>query len=304
MKQLYWILLVLLVFFVGDRLGGWVLKKLTTDSQFRYSRLYSQRAASDILLVGNSRGLIFYQPYIEERTGKKTFNISYNGMPINLARVLIEDYLEQYEAPELLLLDVSMCDRMNNQLISGFSPYSPYSDRLRQLIVDSIPEVGYGSQLSHLFRYNSEVFQRALYYRNRSDEDWLLDRQINDFMIQNVDKEAALDFDLEPALMEALLRDLKAIVDLAQRKNIDLELMVNPYYPPFAKRFLKFGDWLRKIEATTGLKVRDYSLAIRATEAFGDYQHLNKVGGKQFIDRMIEDGVFESAKTGAIGINR
>ncbi|MEO1518998.1 MAG: hypothetical protein AAFV95_28540 [Bacteroidota bacterium] len=287
MKRIYWIIALLGLFFLGDRVGGLVLERLTAQSQFRYSRLYTQRAKADILLVGNSRGLIFYQPYIEQQTGQKTFNISYNGMPINLARVLIEDYLDQYEAPERLLLDVTLCDRLNNQLISSFSPYTPYSERLRGLILDSIPEVGYGGQLTHLFRYNSEVFQRALYYLNRTDEDWLLDRQINEFMLQNVDKEPALTFQL----LASQQRDIKAIVELAQQKNIAVELVVNPYYPPFAQKFQNFEQWKAQISTATGLPVRDYSQSIDQVEAFGDYQHLNKLGGQLFIDQLLKDGV-------------
>jgi len=88
--------------------------------------MYQGKAAADILLVGNSRGLIFYQPYIEEITGKSTFNVSYNGMPIDLGQTLVEDYFANYKAPETMILDVTMCDRENTKLISGFNLYKSF----------------------------------------------------------------------------------------------------------------------------------------------------------------------------------
>ena len=88
MKKSFWILGLILLFFIGDRVGGHLLKRIADQSQFRYSWLYSKNAKSDILFVGNSRGLMFYQPYIEEKTNFSTLNLSYNGMPMNLANLL------------------------------------------------------------------------------------------------------------------------------------------------------------------------------------------------------------------------
>ena len=91
MKKLYWIAAVIILFFVGDRLAGLILKKMVANSQFRYSKMYQGKAEGEILFMGNSRGLGFYQPYIEEVTGKKTFNLSYNALPLNLGRVLLQN---------------------------------------------------------------------------------------------------------------------------------------------------------------------------------------------------------------------
>ena len=148
MKRIFWILALVVLFFAGDRISGWVLKQLTMSSQFRYSRMYKGEAKSDILLVGNSRGLIFYQPYIEEITGKSTFNISYNGMPMDLGRVLVEDYLDKYPAPEQMIVDVTMCDRKNSQLVTGFNLYAPYSEKLFELIKKDDQSSAYAGKLS------------------------------------------------------------------------------------------------------------------------------------------------------------
>ncbi|MEL6867679.1 MAG: hypothetical protein AAFP19_24855 [Bacteroidota bacterium] len=289
MKKLYWIIGLILVFFAGDRLGGWLLGQLAGQSQFRYSRLYQQKAQSDILLLGNSRGLIFYQPYIEELTGQSTFNFSYNGLPIDLGQVLLADYLDRYENPDILLIDVSMCDRINNQLVSGFNLYSPHSQRLDQLIVDSIPTVAYAGRLSHLFRYNGEVFQRALYYLGKSDEYWLNEREMNEHLVQTVAQSDSLRFHLPGNTLGAL----SSTVRIAKKKGLTVRLLVNPYYSPYAERFIDFDRWLQNIELATGMKVYDYSQAIKDVKAFSDYQHLNQYGARLYIDLLKKDGLLE-----------
>lgn len=286
MKKLYWIFALLLLFFVGDRIGGYLLHQLTVKSQFRYSRMYQGKAASDILLIGNSRGLTFYQPYIEEITGKKTFNLSYNGMPINLAKLLVQDYLALYEKPALAIIDVTMCDRLNEPLISGFSLYSPYSENLSKYLIDSLPTTGYAGLLSHLYRYNSEVFQRSLFYLNKSDEDWLLDRTINEHLIQDVgNQEPKID------VMPFELAELQATINLLEAAGVKVQLVISPYYPPYVDRLTNLPVMKAKIEKATGKKVKDYAKGITDVKAFGDYQHLNKYGSKRYLDQLQQDGI-------------
>ena len=285
MKHLIWIAAFLLLTFLGDRLGGWVCGALLEGSEFRYSRMYRGGADADLLLVGNSRGLMFYQPYIEERTRANTMNLSYNGLPMNLARVLVEDYLARNAAPRKMILDVTMCDRANQQMVNQFKQYLPYSDSLGALIRRTDDRTYWGAQLSHLFRYNSELFMRALYYRGRSDEDWLLDRVISEPMLAGVGETP--DYTIEPMFLE----DLKATIDLVQAKGIEVELVINPYLPAFAERITNLAALKTQIEALTGLPVKDYSQAVTATSGFGDYQHLNKDGSRVYIDRLLADGV-------------
>ncbi len=71
MKKAIWIVAFLAILFVGDRLIGWIFQQQITQSQFRYSRMYRGEGQADILIVGNSRGLNFYQPSVEKATGLK-----------------------------------------------------------------------------------------------------------------------------------------------------------------------------------------------------------------------------------------
>ena len=285
MKHFAWIAAFLLLTFLGDRLGGWVCGELLAGSEFRYSRMYRGGADAELLLVGNSRGLMFYQPYIEEKTQANTMNLSYNGLPMNLARVLVEDYLANNAAPRKMILDVTMCDRANQQMVNQFKQYLPYSDSLGALIRRTDERTYWGAQASHLFRYNSELFMRALYYRGRSDEDWLLDRVISEQVLASVGNTP--DYTIEPMF----LADLKATVERVQSRGIEVELVINPYLPAFAQRITNLPEFKAQIEALTGLRVKDYSQAVTQIEGFGDYQHLNKSGSRVYIDRLLRDGV-------------
>ena len=296
MKKIRWILLLLLIVFVGDRLAGLVLKQLTSKSQFRYSRLYTGKAASDILLVGNSRGLLFYQPYIEEKTGKETMNLSYNGIPSDLMNTLVQDYFERYPAPQQMIVDITLCDRLNPQLIAGFNPYTPYSDRLGAFIINTSATMGNAAKVSHLFRYNSEIFQRALLYVAKgTDEDWLNDRVMNQNLVEGAQSLEPFDFTFEPDTTDRdyLLRHLNEFVQTARDKGTQVNLVINPYYPPFAASITNLGDLKRRVEEVTGLKVRDYSTAISEASYFADYMHLNKNGAKVYLDVLIRDGVLK-----------
>lgn len=305
MKNALWIFAVLALTFAGDRLVGFFLQKQAAKSQFRYARLYDNRAEADILLVGNSRGLIFYQPYIEEVTRDETFNLSYNGMPIDLANILVQDYFDLYPAPRKMVVDVTMCDRLNDQLVGGFKMYAPYSERLSALLHEKSKNTYYGAKLSHLFRYNSEIFQRNLFYQNKSDEDWLLDRVISDNMVKNSDTLSGYKIDFYPGKKDEngvkkdslyALNQLTDMVNYAQSKGTKVELVINPYFPAFARQIKNKSDLISAVEKNTGLTVNDYSLAVSGTAGFGDYQHLNKAGAREFIDKMLADNVLTGRK--------
>ena len=272
------------IVFAGDRLGGWGLKKITDSSQFRYARMYQNKAASDILLLGNSRGLCFFQPQIEAITSKNTFNLSYNGLPMNVAKALVLDYFDHYPTPELLLIDVTLCDRANQQLLSEFVLYAPYSKRLQELLQKEQPQHYHAAQWTHLFRYNNELFQRTLFYWNRNDEDWLLDRVISPTMQSNT---AAQSYSIDTFLVNELV----ALTEEAQKKEIKVHLLINPYYPPSLKTMKGLNEFERQIEAATGLEVHNYANALQEDSYFGDYQHLNKTGSRAYLELLFRDGL-------------
>jgi hypothetical protein len=88
-----------------------------------------------------------------------------------------------------------------------------------------------------------------------------------------------------------ILPALKRILDLAKAKNVKVQLVVNPYYPPFADKMINLEDFISKVEKATGMKVHNFSKAIKEEMGFGDYQHLNKYGSRLYIDLLVQDGI-------------
>lgn len=286
MRHWQWYGILLLVVVLGDRLAGTYLQRQADLSGFRYARLYAGAAQADVLLIGNSRGLVLYQPFIEQISGLKTFNLSYNGLPADAMAVLTADYLDRYPAPRKMVIDITLCDRRNDPLLAGFMLYARHSPRLDSLLRQKAPKAWWGGQLSQLFRCNNELFQRALYYRNRPDDDWLLDRTIPEALAAEAVRQS-YRIDPDPYLVEQLAATVRA----ARQKGVAVELIIGPYFPGFRVDGL---DALKSaVERAAGLPLRDYRSALPLSEQFGDFMHPNKSGSRAFIDMLHRDGVFD-----------
>lgn len=285
MSKWLWIPITLLVAFAGDRLLGALLRGAALDSQFRYSRLYNGTGAADVVLLGNSRGLNFYQPFIEERTGRSTLNLSYNAMPVDVGAALLEDYLDRYGAPAKLVVDVTFLDRDNDDLVRDFRVYAQFSERLDSLLRERDPAIWGGTKVSHLTRYGGEVGQRMFYYLTRSDEDWLLDRQIAEKVVE---ASAALEPYRNGYKLRRIER-LAEVVDDYRAAGTDVRFVINPYYPAFRESIVNLDSLSIDVRGITGVDVLDYSRSVRGDENFGDLQHLNKRGAEVYLARLIED---------------
>jgi hypothetical protein len=201
--------------------------------------------------------------------------------------VLVQDYLDRYPAPKVLVLEVTTADRPNRELVASFLPYADHSERLNALIRSNNSDAWWGAQVSSLFRANNEVFQRALYYRNRPDTDWLIDRQIAPALAAT----APLDtfpISVQPALIEQLVE----AAAYARQKGVRVELVISPYYPGMVRDWSNVTAVSQAMQHATGLPVRDYRQALSEPADFGDFMHPNKRGAQHYIDLLMRDGVF------------
>lgn len=289
-----WVLLWLAIAFAGDRLFGYGLRQAAETSNFRYSRLYTGRAEADIIFVGNSRGLNFYQPFIEEHTGKTTLNLSYNAMPVQLSAALLRDYRERYGAPETLVVDVTHLDRDNVDLVRDFRAYAQFSERLDSLLRASDPRIWGGTHVSHLTRYGGEVAQRMFYYLSRGDEDWIVDRTIAPSVVRDT---VGLDA-YTLGVAEHRIAEFADVVAEFRAAGTEVVLVVNPYFPAFARSIANLSELKTAVTEATGLPVRDYSVVVTGAEYFGDYQHLNKQGAEVYLAGLLEDLPLSSSDAG------
>jgi len=290
MKKAIWIVAFLAVLFAGDRLIGWLFQKQITQSMFRYSRMYRGEGASDILIVGNSRGLNFYQPTVEKYTGLKSFSLCYYSMPCEIATVLAEDYLDRFPKVKTVLVELSVIEMSDDKLLPGFTTYMDYSPRIDSVLKAKTSDSWYTSHVSHIYRFNNEVFQRAMYYRNRLDDDWYFDRTIPQYLIDLAPRRS-VDFKVP----DKHVNDIKILADYCRARGIDLKLVIGPFFPTYTVRHL---DVLKsKVEKATGYPVYDYSYSIKDFSSFTDYLHANLKGGEEMVKMMIKDGVLPSVNT-------
>jgi hypothetical protein len=290
--KLLWLLFIVALFFVGDRLAGNVLQRLLLNSQFRYATLYQGEATNDILVLGNSRGVNgFYQPDIEKATGKRVLNLSYNALSSGMAKVLLEDYLEHNAAPHLLLLEVSFLaepEPLTQLTLDNFKPFSLLSPRLQALQQTVDPNSRFFCRLSHLYCFNSEMYLRALYYLNKSDQNWINRYKISQEVIESIGEVQPFDLPLP----EVQLTTLQALLEVADNHNIVVKLVMSPYFPAYSERIENMQTWLGTLTRSTGLPVLDYSQAVTDSNGFSDRLHLNPEGSLVLLQQMMKDGVF------------
>jgi hypothetical protein len=85
-----------------------------------------------------------------------------------------------------------------------------------------------------------------------------------------------------------------------RRYGAAVRLIVTPYLPIFADRIANLGAWMREIEAATGERVWDCSVALTDPGHFADRLHVNRAGSRYFAGRLAEDGFFGSNRATAV----
>jgi len=215
---------------------------------------------------------------------------------MDLGKILLEDFLAHNKKPEVFVLDVSMTNRIDTTLISGFNVYAPYSEGVSEVVKGAVPNVYYGGKLSHLFLHNGEIFQRAIRYLSNTDEAWLNDRVISEGLIGRVHElhdSIVGPFSEDPMVVDFIYDELKNTVQVAKDNNIKVKLVINPFFPKYADKMVNYEDFVQRVETLTGLKVHNYAKAIQDRDAFSDFQHLNRKGSQQYIDLLKRDGIFD-----------
>ena len=174
-SSLKWITMLIVTTYCGDRTLGLACKRLFLCSDYRYSRLFDSRLPCDILVIGNSRGIhSFYRPEIQKITGKEVANVSSNGMPAELFSIAFRCYLERHAAPELLLVEVSAAAKEPaNGSLERFLPMCQFDESLSDWMREASPRFCFASRISHLFRYNSELFTRSQFFHKTHDQNWI-----------------------------------------------------------------------------------------------------------------------------------
>jgi len=272
-------------FFVLDRSLALGLQALLKQSEFRFSRLYRGGIEADILVLGNSRAVnAFYAPEIEKVLDKEVFQLSYNGMSMELASLLLMDYLDRNETPDRLLLEITNL-HVPNELLKDLKLYSGMSQRLWHLMAEESPTLKAACDFTHLYRFNGELFLRAMFYMNKTDQSWINSGQIDpefadNYEIPSSDSEVNL-FPVNGSNWRSLLN----IVEKCKEEDISITLVVSPYLPAHRLGIKDYHSNIESMRAALpdGITLIDGSLTLQDHQDFADAIHINKNGGKNFL---------------------
>jgi hypothetical protein len=282
---------VTVAWFVGDRFLGYALDRLLMCSQLRFAKVYGDVEPAAVLLLGDSRAVnTFHAPTLSEAMKARVYSLAYNGCSADVAAVLLADWLERHPAPRVVVVEVT-CTLRDASLLKSLKLFAGRSERLRVALEAEYPFVGNACEASHLYRFNTELFLRAMYYLRQSDQGWINRYQIAPGLIQESQDQNASAVRLgrpRPAAVDGL----RQIGILCAQKGITARYVIGPYMPLFRDRIIDLDAFRHELEQVLGIKIDDFSRAVPDVACFADNVHMNLDGSAELATRLIAEGVF------------
>ncbi len=290
---LRFLVLLAAVAFVGDYVLGHFAGFLLLKSQNRFSRLYAGNAEAEILIVGDSRTVnSFYAPEVSRRTGKRCFNLAYNGVSAEVAESLLRDYVERHPRPRLVISEATTLTP-GHSVAAKLNVFRNVSPRVSGLVDRYFPSMSFPSKMFRLFPVNSEFFLRSLTYLRRDDQTWINPKQLTPRKLEAIRRSPVRKIRPLPENFEAMERTIQ----FCKREKIMFVVVMTPMHPEMRKKKPGLADMLREVKnicAQGGVPFFDYSRVLDENDSgFADGIHINPEGSRALLERMMEDGLFE-----------
>lgn len=282
-----WLLAVVAAAWAGDHLLALALRQVLLRSEFRYSRLYRGGVDADVVILGDSRGVhSFYAPALEELTGARAFNLSYNSLSPRVAEAVLLDYLDHNRAPRLVIVEPTSAV-VAGAVKTELRTYGSLSPRLAALYAEEHPAEARLGKALWLYPLNSSFFFEALHYMRRSDQDWIYRDVMPPALRTPQDARELHPFPEEIDALARIVRELK-------RRGIEVRLIFAPYAP--VKVPSNAAAFAALVEQRTGERVWSYAGAIGDLDLFADTVHLNERGSRALLTMLLRDGAFASVR--------
>lgn len=284
MKKIIWVIaLGLLGAFAGDRSLGFICRRVVLASGFRLAEIYSDRVSPHVLVAGNSRAMQAVDGGIaSDLSGAPIYNIGYNGLAPEVVCILIKDAIEKHPSVRQVLVEASCFWPINAG--GDFKPLVAFSPRLFGYVCDDDPVLRTSMRVSHLYRFNSELFERSLYYLRKSDQASVSPLIINAAIIAAPSPEQYFPAAIAQRSVKEL-GDLKRFLD---EKKVGLVLFVAPYHASARERFADYDGLLRSAKAVAGAELLDFAWVFNEDRFFADRLHLNRVGAAEFTKILVK----------------
>src|SRR3989338_8618923 len=229
MKVASYIALFLAVVFLGDKLGSFTAMKVIHQSRNQFVRMYEGETPADIIFLGDSRvdRNISYKD-IQDSTGKVCLNLGLGGNNILISEVLLQDYVQRYGNPELVVIDLghSMVDPKS---MGEMRIFSYRSKGMEALAMRNDPTYAAFEHVFKSLRFNDPAFWRISVEVFKEPSSRLLNNKIPTVLIEKWKNAGHEELPIYTENMEAL----KRICDYADSKNIQIRLIISPYWKDY-----------------------------------------------------------------------
>jgi hypothetical protein len=290
MKIASYIALFLTVVFLGDHLVSFTAVKLIKQSRNQFVRMYEGKNSADIIFFGDSRvdRNISYKD-IQDSTRKVCLNLGLGGNNILVSEVLLQDYVQRYGNPELVVIDLghSMVDP---ESMGEMRIFSYCSKGMEVLASRNDPTYTAFEHVFKSLRFNDPAFWRLLVEVFQEPSSRLLNNKIPTVLIEKWKNGGHEELPIYTENMEAL----KRICDYTDSKNIRTRLIISPYWKDYKNAIVNFESWKVALQKSSGQNyIYDYSEVFNEYPAyFNDIVHLNATGAKNYVKILLQDNVF------------
>lgn len=292
MKKFFFLLIILFFFLSGDRLISKLLISLTNFSSLPYAKIYTDRAQSDILILGDSRAYHHLNDYDWTKyLRKRVLSISSVGSSLIFQKILLNDYLKQYKQPESIVIELNSLISSNENIIS-MKYLGLLSDDYRNLMEIFFYNHFLVCKMFNLFFLNTTDFLNVLHKVVVSYSQPYLKGGIKS-PLELKKSEKKVYFQSK----EYNLSALQSIINNYQ-DNFNIIFIITPFHPFFLEQQTEMKEWLNELKKIipSELKIHDYSGVVRNHDFFYDKRHLNKQGVKYLLNIMKKDDFFEQLR--------
>lgn len=287
---------VLLAWFLGDRVLAYVCDRLVMSSQLRFAKVYGEAEPAAVVILGDSRAVnTFHAPTLSRALQEPVFSLAYNGCSADVSAVLFADWLERHPPPRVVVVEVT-CALRDASLLKSLKMFAGRSERVRSAIQTDYPSIANACDCSHLYRFNSELFLRTLYYLRRSDQGWINHYQIAPGLIAESESATANAVRLGRPLPQAV-DGLRRIEALCRERGVTARYVIGPYMPLFRDRIVDLDALREELEEAVGIKILDFSRAVTDVTHFADNVHMNFDGSEELATRLMDSGLFGPERT-------
>jgi len=279
-------------FLVADRSISFLLNQVVRKSEFRYAKLYHSHLNADILVLGNSRGVNgFFAPSMETELGESVFNLSLNGLDIDLLGNALKDYCERNAAPKMVILEITSLH--SDDAIGGLRFLMSDSPRMDKLLKDANYRDWILCNACTVYQYNTELFLRVIYFLSKSDQGWINDGVVDPEVARNW-KVSTKEKELWNEPTGKKVKGLLELVRFADQEKIPVKLVIGPYMRGYTDQFDNYQRWKSAVQDAVGPDhpIYDFSNAIENELNFADMVHLNRQGSIEFFHQLREAGFF------------